>query len=55
MSSVILLFPQQGNGMPCPAMELGWIPQIRRVVNKLKGNGKALEAQACWMAARDYV
>jgi hypothetical protein len=41
--------------MPCPAIELGLIaPFIAFASRQFKGNGKTLEAQACWMA-RDYV
>jgi hypothetical protein len=41
--------------MPCPAIELGFIaPFIAFASRQFKGDGKALEAQACW-TARNYM
>jgi hypothetical protein len=55
MSSVVSTFSAAGEWHVVPG-DGAWLdPAIRRVVNKFKGNGKALEAQACWMAAGDYV
>jgi hypothetical protein len=54
MSNVVSTFFAAGERHAVPG-DGAWLdPAIRRVVNKFKGNGKALEAQACWMA-RDYV
>jgi len=54
MNSVVSTFSTAGEWHARPG-DGAWLdPAIRRVVNKFKSNGKALEAQLCWMA-RDYV
>jgi hypothetical protein len=55
MSNVVSTFFAAGERHAVPG-DGAWLdPAIRRVVNKFKGNDKALEAQTCWMAAGDYV